>query len=78
MIVHLPRAFEFEVVSDRWIRVIVDNHVYIYVISTDRVSLKEHRVKKGGRRSSRGSEYYRRAAMEFAAREAAARGLLAR
>jgi hypothetical protein len=76
VIMHLPRALEFELIDDDWFQVKVDGHVFIYRIEPDRLTLSRHRVKKGGRRAYRASEHYEDAALSFAWREAKARGLI--
>jgi hypothetical protein len=73
----LPRAFEFEAVTRDLIHVRVDAHVFIFVVDPDRVRVSERRVRKGGRRSHRPSDEYRKGAFEFAKREARARRLIA-
>jgi hypothetical protein len=72
----LPRAFQLEVIAPDWIHVKVDAHIFIFAIRPDRKSVVERRVKKGGRRSYQPSERYRQHALEFAVREAQARGLI--
>jgi hypothetical protein len=77
MSMSLPRAFEFELVTDDYVHVKVDAHVFIYRIASDRLSLALSRVKHGGRRAHRSSDHYERSSFKFAMREAAARGVIA-
>jgi hypothetical protein len=78
MSIDLPRAFEFELVADDHFQVRVDEHVFIYRIAPDRLSFTQCRVKQGGRRAQRDFKHYERRALEFAQREARARGLISR
>jgi len=72
----LPRALEFELVGDHWLHVKVDGHVFIYRVDPHGTGVLRQRVKRAGRRAVRGSEHYEDAALEFALKEARARGLL--
>lgn len=74
----LPYMFEYEAASDRILRVRVDGHIFIFAISTDEDRIAELRVIRGGRRSVRKCDHYRAQAKEFAWREFAKRGALAR
>ncbi len=76
MSMHLPRALEFRILADDWFQVKVDEHVFIYRLSSDRRDVFLHRVKRGGRRAHRASEHYEEAAHDFALREARARRLI--
>ena len=73
---NLPRALEFQIVGEEHLHVRVDAHVFIYRITADGRDLALCRVRRGGRRAFRSSEAYEGEALEFARREALARGLL--